>query len=141
MIPMHQFVEWLKPTSPTSEELELVEKVKPGEYEVYWERLENITLEAKEVFIRSGITEMLRAGDCICGIHNAAGDLVLAWSGTTLHAVVAQLPIKHIIKHIKHTNLHCIICVMTAFYHIRFIKATWIKYMVHGVDMPVYIFI
>ena len=89
-------VEWIKPEPVTKEELRLAEKISPGEYEIYYEKLNNICLEGKEVFIRSGISGMLRSGDLVTGIYTPAGDMVAAYCGTYLHAITAQLPIKFI---------------------------------------------
>ena len=67
-------LEWVKPTSVTSEEMECVNLLKPGDYEMYNEKLNNILAEAKEIFVRMGITSMLRSGDLIVGIYTSQGD-------------------------------------------------------------------
>ncbi len=94
-----QLIEWIKPEPPTPEELEWAKNIQPGEYEINVEKLSNICLEAKEVFIRCGVSDMLRSGDLIVGIYTPAGDMVTSYCGTHLHAVSAQLPIKYIKKH------------------------------------------
>jgi acetophenone carboxylase len=48
------------------------------------------------VFIKLGVSSMLRSGDLVTGIYAPSGDMVAAWCGTYLHAVVGQLPIKYI---------------------------------------------
>ncbi len=89
---------FLKPEPVTEEELAGLEKLMPGDYEVYSERLNMILAECKEIFIRVGISHMLHAGDLIVGLHTAQGDLVSACLGTFIHSVTAQNPIKWIIR-------------------------------------------
>lgn len=91
-------LEWVKPIPPTSEEKEGMKKLQPGDYEIFNEKLNNILSEAKEVFIRMGITSMLRSGDLIVGIYTPDGDMATCSAGTYLHAVSAQLPVKFIMK-------------------------------------------
>lgn len=89
-------LEWIKPNPPTEEELECMKLLQPGDYEIYTEKLNNFLLESKEVFIKLGVSSMLRSGDLVTGIYTPRGDMVAAWCGTYLHAVVGQLPIKFI---------------------------------------------
>jgi N-methylhydantoinase B/oxoprolinase/acetone carboxylase alpha subunit len=96
-----ELLEWIKPEKANPQELEWAEKINPGEYEVFSEKLNNICLEGKEIFIRSGISAMLRSGDLIVGIYTSEGDMVTSYCGTYLHSVTAQLPIKYIMKNFK----------------------------------------
>src|SRR3989304_378541 len=89
---------FLKVEPATEEELAGLEKLAPGDYEVYSERLNMILAECKEIFIRVGISHMLHAGDLIVGLHTAQGDLVGACLGTFIHSVTAQNPIKWIMR-------------------------------------------
>lgn len=99
MIPeREELLRWLKPERATEEGLALAEKISPGDFEIYSERLNMIAAEAKEIFVRVGVSFMLHAGDLVVGIHTAEGDLVTACLGTFLHTVSAQLPIKWIMK-------------------------------------------
>jgi N-methylhydantoinase B/oxoprolinase/acetone carboxylase alpha subunit len=91
-------LEWVKPTSVTGEEIECVNLLRPGDYEMYNEKLNNILVEAKEIFVRMGITSMLRSGDLIVGIYTSQGDMATCSAGTYLHAVSAQLPVKFIVN-------------------------------------------
>jgi N-methylhydantoinase B/oxoprolinase/acetone carboxylase alpha subunit len=91
-------LEWIKPGSPTEDELECMNLLQPGDYEIYTEKLNNFLLESKEVFIKLGVSSMLRSGDLVTGIYTPRGDMVAAWCGTYLHAVVGQLPIKFVAK-------------------------------------------
>ncbi len=92
-------LEWIKPHPPTTEDLAGIEKLEPGDYEIFSEKINNNLLEAKEIFVRMGVTEMLRSGDLIVGLYDAAGNLVNSSSGTYLHAVTSQLPIKFQVKY------------------------------------------
>ena len=91
-------LEWVKPNAYTPDELAYIDLLKPGDYEMYNEKLNNILAEAKEIFIRMGITSMLHSGDLIVGIYTAEGDMATCSAGTYLHAVSAQLPVKFIVK-------------------------------------------
>ena len=68
-----------------------MENLRPGEYEVYLEKLNNICVEATSVFIRTGITHMLRSGDSIVGIYTVEGDLVTALSKSCSIGWVSQM--------------------------------------------------
>lgn len=92
-------LKWVKPIPPTADEQKCMELLNPGDYEIYNEKLNNILAEAKEIFIRMGITSMLRSGDLIVGIYTRDGDMATASCGTYLHAVSAQLPVKFIVNH------------------------------------------
>ncbi|HEY96920.1 MAG TPA: hydantoinase B/oxoprolinase family protein [Dehalococcoidia bacterium] len=91
-----KLLEWIKPGAPTDEELECMKLLQPGDYEIYTEKLNNFLLESKEVFLKLGVSSMLRSGDLVTGIYAPSGDMVAAWCGTYLHAVVGQLPIKYV---------------------------------------------
>ena len=92
-----------KPSPPTDEELAGLEKLKPGDYEIYSERLNMILAECKDVFQRVGNSDWVMSGDLIVGLHTAQGDMVSACLGTYIHSVTAQNPIKWIM-HNYYTN-------------------------------------
>ena len=75
-----------------------MELLKPGDYEIFDEKIANFLDEAREIFIRSGVTSMLRSGDLIVGLYTANGDLANASAGTYLHCVTATLPVKYIMQ-------------------------------------------
>ena len=89
---------WLKPEPATPQELEAAGRLQHGDYEIYSEKLTMILDEAREVFVRTGVSGMLHSGDLIVGIYNPAGDMVAASCGTYLHAVTAQLPVKYVVR-------------------------------------------
>jgi acetophenone carboxylase len=84
----------MKPEEPEKEELEFMKLLKPGDIEVYGSKIDEIIAEAKEIFMRIGVSAMLRTGDLVVGICTAAGDLVAASTGTYAQAVISQLPVK-----------------------------------------------
>jgi N-methylhydantoinase B/oxoprolinase/acetone carboxylase alpha subunit len=90
-------VEWIKPEPASALERRCMEVLAPGEYEIYHEKLVNYLAETREIFTRSGVTSMLRSGDCIVAIYTANGDLVNASAGTYLHCVTATLPVKYVL--------------------------------------------
>ncbi|MBN2239855.1 MAG: hydantoinase B/oxoprolinase family protein [Dehalococcoidales bacterium] len=89
---------FIKPTPPTDAELAGLEKLEPGDYEIYSERLNMILTECKEVFQKVGNSDWVMSGDLIVGLHTAQGDMVSACLGTYIHSVTAQNPIKWIMQ-------------------------------------------
>lgn len=89
-------INWIKPEPVSALEQRCMDELRPGDYEVYDEKLLNFLDEAREIFTRSGVSGMLRAGDLICAVYTANGDLVSASAGTYLHCVTAMLPIKYV---------------------------------------------
>src|SRR3990172_4883497 len=92
---------FLKPDPVTKEELAGLEKLEPGDYEIFSERLNMILAECKEVFMKGGKSNWVISGDLIVGLHTAQGDLVSACLGTFIHSVTAQNPIKYIMRNFK----------------------------------------
>src|SRR4051794_11854863 len=80
-------VEWVKPEPVSALEAECMTLLRPGDYEIYVEKLANYLDEAREIFLRSGVTSMLRSGDLVVAIYTANGDMVHASAGTYLHCV------------------------------------------------------
>jgi N-methylhydantoinase B/oxoprolinase/acetone carboxylase alpha subunit len=87
----------MKPEPPGPGELEAVEALKVGDYEILSEKLVLIAQEGKEIMTRMGISSMLHSGDTLVGVYTAAGDLVAPVCGTYLHSVTGQIPIKFVI--------------------------------------------
>src|SRR4030042_3214120 len=91
-----KLLQWIKPNKATEKELECLKLLQPGDYEIYTEKLNNFLLESKEVFLKLGVSSMLRSGDLVTGIYPPLAEMVAAWGGTYLHAVVGKLPIKFV---------------------------------------------
>ena len=88
----------IKVTPASEEELAAVEALSPGDYEIGFQRTNDILDEALEVFQRSSRSSMGVAGDVMCAIFSASGDLVNAAAGTYLHAIIQPIIIKYILK-------------------------------------------
>ena len=72
------FTEKLKPEALDDCELECMGKLNEIDFGVAKEKLNMIVEEAKEVFVRSGVSSMLRSGDVGVGLYTAKGDMVTA---------------------------------------------------------------
>ncbi len=94
---------WLKPTPPTSYELDCVERLELGAYEIGFQRTNDILDEGMEVFVRSCRSAMGIAGDSLVAIMTSDGDMVNGSCGTYLHAVIPPIVIKYIL-HTYKTN-------------------------------------
>ena len=86
----------MKPEPPSQEELDAVDSLRLGDYEILSEKVVLIAQEGKEIMTRMGISTMLHSGDVIVAVYTAAGDLVAPVCGTYLHSVTGQIPIKFI---------------------------------------------
>ena len=71
----------------------------PGDYEIGFQRTNDILDEALEVFQRSSRSSMGIAGDVMIALFIANGDLVNAAAGTYLHAIIQPILIKYILEH------------------------------------------
>ncbi|WP_180954288.1 hydantoinase B/oxoprolinase family protein [Bacillus sp. M6-12] len=90
-----------KPEKPTEQEIKGMELLKTGDFEIYSSKLNTICEEAAAVFVRLGVTGMLHAGDMMVGLYTAKGDLVTGSTGTYLHSITGQIPIKYILRYWK----------------------------------------
>lgn len=88
-----------KPEPLSKEEKECVDKLRPGEFEIGFERINNILDEAKEIHFRLCRSSMGIAGDSVEGVFTAKGDMATAICGTYLHSVIQPGLIKFILKH------------------------------------------
>ena len=93
-----ELLDGIKPSPITTWEQEAMDKLQPGQYDIYWKKIDAFLDEAREVFTRTGISSMLISGDVSVCIYTSQGDLVGTSCGATIHAVVAQSSIKWIIK-------------------------------------------
>ncbi|MFO1350883.1 MAG: hydantoinase B/oxoprolinase family protein [Gammaproteobacteria bacterium] len=92
-----QKLAWLKPAPLTDHEKTCLERIGPGDYEIGFQRTNDILDEGMEVFVRSCRSAMGIAGDSLVGILTAQGDMVNGSCGTYLHAVIPPLIIKYIL--------------------------------------------
>src|SRR5579884_580991 len=90
---------WIKLEPPSEAELAAVEALRPGDYEIGFQRTNDILDEALEVFQRSCRSSMGIAGDVMVALFTAGGDLVNAAAGTYLHAIIQPIIVKYIRRH------------------------------------------
>jgi acetophenone carboxylase len=90
------FTEKLKPEPFDEFELDCVNRLDRIDFEIASEKLNMIVEEAKDIFVRSGVSSMLRSGDVSVGLYTAKGDMVTAACGSYLYAVCGQPQIKYI---------------------------------------------
>src|SRR2546425_11276164 len=99
-------LKWIKVVSPAQEELDAVAKLSPGDYEIGFQRTNDILDEALEVFQRSCRSSMGIAGDVMVAIFTAQGDLVNGAAGTDPRATIHPTLIKYILPpYIKNTRV------------------------------------
>jgi N-methylhydantoinase B/oxoprolinase/acetone carboxylase alpha subunit len=92
-------LEMIRLAEPTEDELRAVDTLVPGDYEVGFQRTNDILDEALEVFQRASRSSMGIAGDVMIALFSAGGDLVNAAAGTYLHAIIQPIIIKYILEH------------------------------------------
>src|SRR5581483_11324722 len=92
-------LEMVRLAEPTDDELRAVDTLAPGDYEVGFQRTNDILDEALEVFQRASRSSMGIAGDVMIALFSAGGDLVNAAAGTYLHAIIQPIIIKYILEH------------------------------------------
>src|SRR5256886_13228144 len=90
---------WIKLEPPSEAELAAVEALRPGDYEIGFQRTNDIVDEALEVFQRSCRSSMGIAGDVMVALFTADGDLVNAAAGTYLHAIIQPIIVKYILTY------------------------------------------
>jgi N-methylhydantoinase B/oxoprolinase/acetone carboxylase alpha subunit len=100
MIPtLEEKLAWLKTAAPTDAERDYAERVGRGDYEIGFQRTNDILDEGMEVFVRSCRSAMGIAGDSLVAMFSAAGDLVNGSCGSYLHSVIPPLVIKYILNY------------------------------------------
>lgn len=94
---LEQKLAWLKPVPASARELELAAQIDAAEFEIGFQRTNDILDEGMDVFQRSCRCAMGVSGDSLVGIMTAGGDIVNGSCGTYLHAVIPPLIIKYIL--------------------------------------------
>lgn len=92
---------YLKPLPVTDHEKSCIEKLKVGDYEIGFQRTNDILDEAMEVFVRSSRSSMGIAGDSMIALFTAGGDMVNASCGTYLHSIIQTIIIKFIMNNFQ----------------------------------------
>ncbi len=89
----------LKPEMPSADEERAMATLAPGDYEIGYQRTNDIVDEGLEIFQRSSRSSMGIAGDVMVALFTADGDMANAVSGTYLHAIIQPVLIKYIRKY------------------------------------------
>lgn len=96
-----EILQRIKVTPPPPEEVKLANSLAPGDFEIYSEKLSNISVEAKEVYVRSGLSFFLRSGDMAIAMANARGDVVAGYCGINHMIPAIPATIKYILASYK----------------------------------------
>lgn len=96
----HEVVQRLRPEPPTEWEIRAMQGLDELEYEIFTHKLHMIALEGKETTMKLGASTAMRWGDVAFGIYTAQGDLAVCATGIYHHAVLSQLPVKYLVKHL-----------------------------------------
>lgn len=96
----HEVVQRLRPEPPTAWELSAMEGLDNLEYEIFTHKLHMIAIEGKETTMKLGASTAMRWGDVAFGIYTAQGDLAVCATGIYHHAVLSQIPVKYLVKHL-----------------------------------------
>ena len=94
-----QMEEWIRLDRETKETLGAGVPLDRGDAEIYGEKLNAMLAEAREVFIRTGVSAFLHSGDFAVGLCTPRGDLVASSCGVHFFAILSQLPVKYIVHH------------------------------------------
>lgn len=89
---------WLGIEPRTEYERKCVEKLSLGDYEVGFQRTNDILDEAWEAFTRLSSSAFGIAGDSIVAIFTAQGDLANSACGSYLHSIIQPILIKYILN-------------------------------------------
>ena len=95
-----EIVQHLRPEPPSDWEARTMNGLDPLEYEIFTHKMHMIALEGKETTMKLGASTGMRWGDVAFGIYTAQGDLAVCATGIYHHAVLSQLPVKYLIKHL-----------------------------------------
>lgn len=94
---LEEKLKWIKPAQATQEELDLADKIDIAQFEIGFQRTNDILDEGMDVFVRSCRSALGVAGDSLIALMTANGDLVNGSCGTYLHSVIPPIIIKYII--------------------------------------------
>ncbi|MCF8120668.1 MAG: hydantoinase B/oxoprolinase family protein [Deltaproteobacteria bacterium] len=93
-------VQRLKPEPMTPEEEVAQDGIEDVDFEIFVHKMNMIALEGKETTMKLGASTGMRWGDVAFGIYTAQGDLSVVATGIWFHAVLGQIPVKYIVKHL-----------------------------------------
>ena len=94
-----EVVQHLKPEPMTAVERAAQNKIDDVDFEIFVHKMNMIAQEGKETTMKLGASTGMRWGDVAFGIYTVKGDLAMVATGIWFHAVLAQIPVKYIVKH------------------------------------------
>ncbi|HYH19680.1 MAG TPA: hydantoinase B/oxoprolinase family protein [Azospirillum sp.] len=96
-----EVVHRLRPEPLTAREQAAQAAVGDLDFEIFQHKMQMVALEGKETTMKLGASTAMRWGDVAFGIYTAQGDLAVCATGIYHHAVLSQLPVKYLVKHLK----------------------------------------
>lgn len=96
-----EVVHRLRPEPMTGREQAAQAAVADLDFEIFQHKMQMIALEGKETTMKLGASTAMRWGNVAFGIYTAQGDLAVCATGIYHHAVLSQLPVKYLVKHLK----------------------------------------
>lgn len=97
----HEVVQRLRPEPITEREIRAQEQVGDLDFEIFRHKVDKVALEGKETTMKLGASTGMRWGDVAFGIYTAEGDLAVCATGIYFHAVLSQIPVKYLVKHLR----------------------------------------
>ena len=97
-----ELLKWLKPEVPSDYERRCAELLERIDYDIYRHKLQLILSEALDIFISCGISDVAMAGDVGVFLFTPEGDLVTCHAGSYLHIVSSVIPVKYIMRKLRH---------------------------------------
>ncbi len=94
-----EIVQRMRPEPITAEEQAGMALLDDVEFEIFRHKIHMIALEGKETTMKLGASTAMRFGDVAFGVFTRQGDLAMCATGIYHHAVLAQIPVKYIVKH------------------------------------------
>lgn len=96
----HEVVGRLRPEPVTAREDAAMAGVDDLDFEIFQHKMHMVALEGKETTMKLGASTAMRWGDVAFGIYTAQGDLAVCATGIYHHAVLSQIPVKYLVKHL-----------------------------------------
>jgi len=95
----HEVVSRLRPEPMTETEIAAQAAVEETEFEIFRHKMDMIVRESWQTTQKLGASMGMRWGDVAFGIYTTSGDLSVCATGIYFHAVLSQVPVKYIVKH------------------------------------------
>lgn len=95
----HEVVSRLRPEPMTAEEIAAQSAVEETEFEIFRHKMDMIVRESWQTTQKLGASMGMRWGDVAFGVYTTSGDLAICATGIYFHAVLSQIPVKYIVKH------------------------------------------